>query len=131
MCVSAAMTDPVHVIGASGRSGLALCRSLLDDGIRVVPVVRSAAKWLASGLAGEARQADLRTPDALRAALDGATRIVSCAHARHTPAIIAADRRRRRWSCSAAPANSPTGLMPTATACWRGKRRCWVPGGPA
>jgi uncharacterized protein YbjT (DUF2867 family) len=84
------MTDLVHVIGASGRSGLALCRSLLQDGIRVVPVVRTPEKWLASGLAGEARQADLRTPDALRAALDGATQIVSCAHARHTPAIVAA-----------------------------------------
>jgi nucleoside-diphosphate-sugar epimerase len=84
------MTDPVHVIGASGRSGLALCRSLLADGIPVVPVVRSPAKWAASELAGEARQADLRAPDALRNALEGATRIVSCAHARHTPAIIAA-----------------------------------------
>lgn len=84
------MTDPVHVIGASGRSGLSLCRSLLADGIPVVPVVRSPAKWAAIGLAGEARHADLRAPDALRAALEGATRIVCCAHARHTPAIIAA-----------------------------------------
>jgi uncharacterized protein YbjT (DUF2867 family) len=90
MCVSAAMTDPVHVIGASGRSGLALCRSLLADGIPVVPVVRNLAKWEATGLLGEARQADLRQPEALRAALDGATRVVSCAHARHTEAIIAA-----------------------------------------
>jgi uncharacterized protein YbjT (DUF2867 family) len=84
------MTDPVHVIGASGRSGLALCRSLAADGIPVVPVVRHPAKWAASGLAGQPRQADLRAPEALRAALAGATRIVSCAHARHTPAIIAA-----------------------------------------
>jgi uncharacterized protein YbjT (DUF2867 family) len=90
MCVSAVMTDPVHVIGASGRSGLALCRSLLADGIPVVPVVRNPAKWEAAGLAGEPRQADLRAPAALRDALAGATRIVSCAHARHTPAIIAA-----------------------------------------
>jgi uncharacterized protein YbjT (DUF2867 family) len=90
MCVSAGMTDPVHVIGASGRSGLALCRSLLADGIPVVPVVRTPAKWQATELAGEPRQADLRAPDALRQALQGATRIVSCAHARHTPAIIAA-----------------------------------------
>jgi uncharacterized protein YbjT (DUF2867 family) len=90
MCVSTPMTDPVHVIGASGRSGLALCRSLLADGIPVVPVVRNPTKWDALGLAGEARQADLRAPDTLRQALDGATRIVSCAHARHTPAIVAA-----------------------------------------
>ena len=84
------MSDPVHVIGASGRSGLALCRSLLADGIAVVPVVRNPAKWDAAGLAGTAQQADLRAPDALRAALAGATRIVSCAHARHAGAIIAA-----------------------------------------
>jgi uncharacterized protein YbjT (DUF2867 family) len=87
MCVSAAMTDPVHVIGASGRSGLALCRSLLDDGIPVVPVLRNPAKWV---LAQPPRQADLCAPEALRQALDGATRIVSCAHARYTAAIIAA-----------------------------------------
>lgn len=84
------MSDPVHVIGASGRSGSALCRSLSADGIPVVPVVRTPAKWLASGLAGDVRQADLHAPDALRAALDGARRVVSCAHARHTPAIVAA-----------------------------------------
>ncbi len=84
------MTDPVHVIGASGRSGLALCRSLLADGIAVVPVVRNPAKWQATGLPGMPRQADLRQPDALRAALDGATRIVCCAHARHAAAIVAA-----------------------------------------
>jgi uncharacterized protein YbjT (DUF2867 family) len=90
MCVSAEMTDPVHVIGASGRSGLALCRSLLADGIPVMAVVRNLAKWTMSGLTGEVRQADLRAPNALRDALAGATRIVSCAHARHTPAILAA-----------------------------------------
>jgi nucleoside-diphosphate-sugar epimerase len=84
------MPDPVHVIGASGRTGLALCRSLLADGVAVVPVVRNAAKWDANGLAVTARLADLRAVDALRAALAGASRIVSCAHARHTPAIIAA-----------------------------------------
>jgi len=83
------MTEPVHVIGASGRSGLALCRSLLADGIPVVAVVRDPAKWAASGLAGQVRQADLRAPDALRAALVGAARIVSCVHAQHAGAIIA------------------------------------------
>jgi len=82
------MTNPVHVIGASGRSGLALCRSLLADGIPVVPVVRDPAKWAASGLAGEPLRADLRAPEALRTALAGATRIVCCAHARHAAAII-------------------------------------------
>ena len=84
------MTDPIHVIGASGRSGLALCRSLLGDGRPLVPVVRTPAKWRQSALPGTPRQADLGAPDTLLAALHDASRIVSCAHARHTPAIIAA-----------------------------------------
>jgi uncharacterized protein YbjT (DUF2867 family) len=84
------MIDPVHVIGATGRTGLALCRALLDDSIPVVPVVRNPAKWAASGLEGAARQADLRQPEALHAALSAAVHIVSCAHARHAPAILAA-----------------------------------------
>ncbi len=79
----------VHVIGASGRSGTALARSLLADGIEIVPVIRSAARWAETGLPGEPRLADL-TGDGLPAALAGATRIVSCAHARHLPAILAA-----------------------------------------
>jgi uncharacterized protein YbjT (DUF2867 family) len=87
---SAVMTDPVHVVGATGRSGLALCRSLLADGIAVVPVVRNPAKWEAAALPGAPRRADLRDQAALRSALAGASRIVSCAHARYTPAILAA-----------------------------------------
>jgi nucleoside-diphosphate-sugar epimerase len=84
------MSDPVHVIGASGRSGVALSRSLQADGIEIVPVVRNLDKWEAAGLAGEPREADLRDLAALEFALRGATRIVSCAHARHASAIIAA-----------------------------------------
>jgi nucleoside-diphosphate-sugar epimerase len=86
------MLEAVHVIGASGRSGLALCRALLADGVAIVPVVRHKAKWQESGLnrAGVVRQADLCAPDALRSALEGATHIVSCAHARFAAAIIAA-----------------------------------------
>jgi nucleoside-diphosphate-sugar epimerase len=83
------MTDPVHVIGATGRSGLALCRSLLDEGVPVVPVVRNPEKWAAAGLRGEAQRADLRDREALRDALADATQVVSCAHARHTTAILA------------------------------------------
>ncbi len=84
------MTTPVHVIGASGRSGLALCQSLLAAGIEIVPVVRSLPKWADAELGPAARQADLRQPETLKAALQDATRIVSCAHARHTAAILAA-----------------------------------------
>ena len=82
------MSDAVHVIGASGRSGLALCASLLDAAVPVVPVVRDPGKWHASGLAGAPLVADLRAHGTLRQALAGATRIVSCAHARHTLAIL-------------------------------------------
>jgi len=84
------MSDPVHVIGASGRSGAALSASLLADGIGVRPVVRDPAKWIAAGLPGEPLQADLRDPRALRTALAGATRIACCAHARHAPALLTA-----------------------------------------
>lgn len=80
----------MHVIGASGRSGLALCRALAADNTTIIPVVRDRPKWRATGLAAEPRVADLTHPATLRAALAGATRIVSCAHARFAPAILAA-----------------------------------------
>jgi len=83
------MDDRIHVIGASGRSGTAFCRSLLDDGVTYVPVVRSIACWAATGLPGTPQIADLKS-SGLRAALGDAVRIVSCAHARHIPAILAA-----------------------------------------
>lgn len=81
---------PVTVIGASGRSGATLCRSLAADGIPVIPVVRNPERWAATGLPGTPRVADLKDAAALRAALADATRIVSGAHARHAPAILAA-----------------------------------------
>ena len=84
------MTEHVHVIGASGRSGSALSRTLLARGIGVVPVVRDVGKWTATGLPPAPRHADLRDPPALKVALADATCIVSCAHARHAPAVIAA-----------------------------------------
>ena len=84
------MTESVHVIGASGRTGLALCRILQADSVPVVPLVQSPEKWAAAGLRGDPRRADVTDPELLRAALSDATRIVSCAHARHTEAILAA-----------------------------------------
>jgi uncharacterized protein YbjT (DUF2867 family) len=80
----------IAVIGASGRSGAALCRALLAEGMAFRPVVRDAGRWRATGLPGEPRLADLRDPAALRAALEGADAVVSCAHARHAPAILGA-----------------------------------------
>lgn len=80
----------IAVIGASGRSGAALCFALAAAGEAYVPVVRDAAKWAARGLRAVPCIADLRDAERLHAALAGARRIVSCAHARWTPAILAA-----------------------------------------
>ena len=85
-----AMTEPVHVIGATGRSGQALCRSLLADGVPVVPVVRDVGRWRAARLWAEPRMADLSDTPSLAPALADARRIVCGAHARHVPAILAA-----------------------------------------
>jgi len=90
------MDNRIHVIGASGRSGVALCRSLLADAVPYVPVVRSAARWAATGLPGGPLVADL-TDGSLRAALGAAARVVSCAHARHIPAILAAAAQAERF----------------------------------
>jgi uncharacterized protein YbjT (DUF2867 family) len=80
----------VHIIGASGRSGAALCRSLLADGVAFVPVVRNQAKWSAIGIEVAPRVADIADTRRLREALAGAEHVVNCAHARHVPAILAA-----------------------------------------
>jgi uncharacterized protein YbjT (DUF2867 family) len=84
------MADRVHIIGASGRSGIALSRSLSADNVSLVPVVRDPAKWRSAGMAVPARLADLTDAARLRDALRDATHIVSCAHARHTAAVLAA-----------------------------------------
>ncbi|CUW46220.1 NAD(P)H-binding protein [Novacetimonas hansenii] len=82
---------PVHVIGASGRSGRALCAALVRAGIAYVPLVRDPARWRATGLPGVARCIDLTSPAAdIACALHDARRIVSTAHARHVGAILAA-----------------------------------------
>lgn len=80
----------IAVLGASGRSGAALCRVLLAQGRTVVPVVRDVARWRATGLPVTAQIADLGDPAALATTLTGADVVVSCAHALHSPAIIAA-----------------------------------------
>ncbi len=78
------------VIGASGRSGLALCRTLAAEGTGFTAVVRNPDKWHAAGLPGAVRTADLRHSAALEQALRGAELVVSCAHARHSAAILRA-----------------------------------------
>jgi len=95
--VAPLLNDPVHLIGASGRSGLALFRALQAACVPVVPVVRDAAKWRATGMDIAPRVADLAAPASLAAALAGATRIVSCAHARHAGAILDASPQAARF----------------------------------
>ena len=80
----------ITLIGASGRSGAALARALLAEGTPFMPVVRDAAKWAALGLPVASRIADLGDAAALRLALQGADIVISTAHARHAPAILAA-----------------------------------------
>ncbi len=80
----------LHVVGAAGRSGVALCRALAARGTPFVPVVRNATKWAGLGLPGMPRLADLHDAPALAAALAGAGRVASAAHARHAAAILAA-----------------------------------------
>jgi len=80
----------VHVIAATGRSGLALCRALAARGNEVMPVVRDPRKWQATALPFAPCRADLGDPAALAAALADATHIASTAHASHAGAIIAA-----------------------------------------
>lgn len=80
----------IALIGATGRSGAALARALAAEGIAFIPVARDAAAWRALGLPGDLRVADLRDAAALKRALAGARRIVSTAHARWTPALLAA-----------------------------------------
>jgi uncharacterized protein YbjT (DUF2867 family) len=82
--------DPVHVVGASGRSGAALCRALAAAGQGFVHVVREATRWGAVGLPEPPVLADLEDAAALHAALGDACAVVSCAHARHTGAILQA-----------------------------------------
>jgi uncharacterized protein YbjT (DUF2867 family) len=84
------MSESVHVIGASGRAGAALCRALLARGVAFVPVVRDPAKWQALALPGTPRAANVGDRPSLAACLGDAQRIVSFAHASHSANILAA-----------------------------------------
>lgn len=82
-------SNSIHVIGASGRSGQALCRALLTQATPFTPVIRNEARWANTGLPGTPVIADLQG-SGLVAALRTAACVASCAHARHIPAILAA-----------------------------------------
>ncbi len=77
------------VIGATGKTGRLLVARLLSQGHQVIAVGRDAGRL--AGLSGaRTRVADLEDPSALRAALEGGTIVIGCAHARFIPAILAA-----------------------------------------
>src|SRR5436309_3375987 len=82
--------EAIHVIGASGRSGLALCRTLLADGVDLVPVVRDEARWRAADIPVAPRLAALEDRSAIGVALKDATCVVCCAHALNASAVLAA-----------------------------------------
>lgn len=84
------MIQTIHIIGASGRSGQAVSRALAAMGRTVVPVVRDPARLRPVAGAAAPRVADLTDPRALAAALGDAEAVISCAHARHIGAILAA-----------------------------------------
>lgn len=60
----------------------------MGSGIPFVPLVRSLERWAATGLPGAARVIDLTDHYTLTSALHDALRLVSCAHARHTQALV-------------------------------------------
>jgi len=83
---------PICIIGASGRSGAALCRALLAEGQKIIAVVRSQGN-LAPDIAEACqavRIADLTDSATLTLAFEDAAVIINTAHARHLPAILAA-----------------------------------------
>ncbi len=80
----------IAVIGAGGRLGTAVCHALAAAGQAYRPVVRAPDRWQALGLSGVPVRADLEDPAGMAAALAGTDRVVCCAHARFTPAVLAA-----------------------------------------
>jgi len=77
----------IAVVGASGRTGGAVCQALHAARRCFLPVLRNPTRWSGDP---PPRVADLRDPARLRVALAGADTIISGAHARFTPAILAA-----------------------------------------
>ncbi len=78
------------MIGATGRTGQALCRALLASGRGCVPVTRNPAKFRALGLPAEPVGADVHDEAALARALVEATAVVLAVHARETARVLTA-----------------------------------------
>lgn len=80
----------IALLGATGRSGEALARALVAQGTPFRPIARNLAAWEAIGLPVQLTVSDAGDADALQRALAGATHVVSTAHARWTPQLLAA-----------------------------------------
>ena len=78
----------IAVLGATGKTGRYLVAALCDQGHTVTAVGRSTARLGALDSRARRAIADLDHPDTLTAAFDGASRIVSCAHARFTSVVL-------------------------------------------
>jgi nucleoside-diphosphate-sugar epimerase len=80
--------DPVHVIGAAGRIGQAVCRALIAQGVKVVPLVRDPRRWSQTGIPVEPRIVDLLDDYTLGRELSDAVRLIGCASPLYTANIL-------------------------------------------
>jgi nucleoside-diphosphate-sugar epimerase len=87
----------IHLIGASGRSGQALAHALRSRNTAFTPVIRNPARWPGPEAPVIADLSDPSFATCLSDALGTAETVVSCAHARHIPAILAAAPRATRF----------------------------------
>lgn len=83
-------TDPVHVLGATGRIGQAVCRALVAQGVKVIPLVHEPHRWDETGIEGKPRAIDLLDDYSMRSELADAVRVISCASPLHTANILVA-----------------------------------------
>lgn len=79
----------IAVLGATGKTGRYLVAALCDQGYPVTAIGRSAARLELIDTRARRAIADLDHPDSLAAAFDGASHIVSCAHARFVSTVLA------------------------------------------
>ena len=82
--------DPVHVLGAAGRIGQAVCRELAYQGVPYIPIVRDTLTWRMTRLPGTPRIVDALDSYAMREALKDSVRVLSCISPHHTSTIVAA-----------------------------------------
>lgn len=119
----------IALLGASGRVGRHVAAALADRPVDARALVRNPA---GTDLALPTVAADLRTPESLRAALDGADRLFlltphgpdqDLLEAAAIDAAAAAGVEHVVKICGGAASLGPNGVTPTATAHWRSEQR--------